>query len=89
MVGGVMAGNPSLKATTAINKANQGHNFSHEILLVCEAIAEMEHLPDSQEEASDRPNYPSAWLDGKSAYEIHSASGEKAPLEIEGIIAWL
>ncbi len=89
MVGEVMAGNPSLKAITVINKANRGLNFSHEILLAREAIAEMEHLSDSQEVVSDRPNYRSAWLDGKSAYEIHSASGEQAQLEIEGIIAWL
>lgn len=89
MVGEVKAGNPGLRAMTVINKANRGLNFSHEILLAREAISEMEHLSDCQEVVSDRPNYRSAWLEGKTAYDLHSESAERAQFEIEGIIAGL
>lgn len=89
MVGEVLLGNPTLKRMTVINKANRGLNFSHEILLARQAITEMEYLDDCQEVISERPNYRSAWLDGKTAYDLDTESAEKAKLEIEGIIAEL
>jgi len=46
VVGEVLAGNPKMKCMTVINKASTGLNFSREILLAREAIAEMEHLSD-------------------------------------------
>ena len=89
MVGEVMTGNPSLKAFTVLNKANRGINFSHEILLAREAIAEMDHLGDCTEVISERPNFRAAWLDGKSVYELETESAAKAQMEIEGVISWL
>ena len=89
MVGEVLAGNPSLRSFTVINKANRGLNFSAEIKLARDAIAEMDHLHDCTEVVSDRPNFRNAWLDGKTAYDLDTASAEQAQLEIEGIIACL
>lgn len=89
MVGEVLAGNPSLRCFTVINKANRGLNFSAEIKLARDAIAEMDHLHDCTEVVSDRPNFRNAWLDGKTAYDLDTASAEQAQLEIEGIIACL
>jgi len=89
MVGEVMAGNPSLRSFTVLNKANRGLNFSHEILLARQAVAEMDHLSECSEVVTERPNFRSAWLDGMTAYDLHTESAEKAQFEIEGIIACL
>ena len=89
MVGEVLAGNPKLKALTVLNKANRGLNFSHEILLARNAIKEMDHLHDCTEVVTERPNFRSAWLEGKTAFDLHTESAEKAQFEIEGVIACL
>ena len=89
MVGEVMAGNPSLRAFTVINKANRGLNFSHEIKLARDAISEMDHLHECTEVVSDRPNFRNAWLDGKTAFDLETESAKAAQYEIAGIIACL
>lgn len=89
MVGEVMAGNPGLRTVTVLNKANRGLNFSHEILLARNAIAEMDHLAECTEVISERPNFRSAWLDGKTAYDLTTDSAAKARSEIDGVIACL
>lgn len=89
VVGEVLTGNPGLKCMTVLNKANRGLNFSHEIKLARDAIAEMDHLSDCSEVVTERPNFRSAWLDGKTAYDLNTESAEKAKFEIEGIIACL
>ena len=86
MVGEVLAGNPNLKCITVLNKANRGLNFSHEILLAREAIREMEHLSSCDNVVTERPNFRSSWLEGKTAYDLETESAEKAKFEIEGII---
>lgn len=89
MVGEVLAGNPTLKCLTVINKANRGLNFSSEILAANQAIAEMENLSNCSEVVADRPNFRSAWLDGMTAYDLNTDSALKAQAEIDGIIACL
>ena len=89
MVGEVKAGNPKLTCMTVINKASTGLNFSQEILLAREVISEMEHLSQCKAVITDRPNFRSSWLEGKTAYDLVTESAEKAKHEIEGIIALL
>lgn len=89
VVGEVLAGNPSLKCLTVLNKTNHGLNFSHEIKLANDAIAEMEHLHDCIGVVAERPNFRKAWLEGMTAYDLETESAEKAKFEIEGIIACL
>jgi chromosome partitioning protein len=89
VVGEVLTGNPTLKCMTVLNKVTRGLNFSHEIKLASDAIAEMEHLHDCTEIVGDRPNYRTAWLNGQTVYDLKTDSAAKAILEIEGIIAWL
>lgn len=89
MVGEVLAGNPGLRSLTVINKANRSLNFSHEIKLARDAISEMEHLHDCTEVISDRPNFRAAWLDGKTVFDLDTASAERAQLEVMGVIACL
>ena len=89
MVGEVLAGNPSLKCMTVLNKANRGLNFSHEIKLARDAITEMDHLYECTEVVTERPNFRSAWLDGKTAYDLNTESAGKARFEIDGVIACL
>lgn len=89
VVGEVLTGNVKLRCQTVLNKVNRGLNFSHEILLAREAIKEMDHLSHCEHVVSERPNYRSAWLEGKTAYDLETESAEKAKFEIEGIIAEL
>ncbi len=89
MVGEVLTGNPTLKCLTVLNKANRGLNFSHEILLARNAIEEMEFLSECPEVITDRPNFRTAWLEGKTAFDLKTESAKKAQGEIEGVIKWL
>ena len=87
VVGEVKAGNPRLKAFTVINKASTGLHFSQEIYLAREAIRELEHLSSCECMVTDRPNFRSSWLEGKTAYDLETESASKARTEIEMVIA--
>ncbi len=89
LVGEVMAGNPTLRRITVINKATTGLNFAREIKLARDAIGEMEFLPEPEATITERPNYRSSWQDGKSAYDLTTASARKAQAEIERVIELL
>lgn len=89
VVGEVLTGNPKLRCLTVLNKVNRGLNFTQEIDLAKAAIAEMDNLAICEHVISDRPNYRTAWLEGKTAYDLGTASAEKAKTEIDGVIAAL
>jgi len=86
VVGEVLAGNPRLQCLTVINKANTSLHFSGEIELARNAIAELDHLSTYVGMITDRPNFRSSWLDGKTAYDLETDSAEKAKFEIEQVI---
>lgn len=86
LIGEVMAGNPKLRCLTVINKANTGLNFSKEIELARSAIGELEFLPKPIATVTERPNFRSSWLEGKSAFDLTTESARKAQVEIERII---
>lgn len=88
MVGEVLAGNPGLKTITVLNKANTGL-FANEIHMARDALADMDYLDRDADVVSERPNFRSAWLDGKTAYDLDTDSAEKAQFEIEGIVVKL
>lgn len=78
--------NPDLHVVSVINKANTGL-FSHEIQQAADAIAEMDHLPRPVVAVADRPNYRTAWLDGKSVFDLPSTTAvDKARDEINTIV---
>ena len=85
MVGEVLAGNPGLQTVTILNKSNTGI-FAHEIHMAREALGELDHLNHHPHVVAERPNFRSAWLDGKTAYDLETDSALKAQEEIEGII---
>ena len=86
LVGEVTAGNPKLRCLTVINKATTGLNFKREIELAEEAIGELEYLPTPVATVTERPNFRSSWLEGKSAFDLTTESAQKAQAEIERII---
>lgn len=89
MVGDVLAGNPTLKAITILNKCNFGLNFHREIGLARDAIAEMENLSDCPAVVSERPNFRAAWLEGQSVYDLETNSAKEAQKQIDGVISCL
>ncbi len=86
LVGEVMAGNPKLRCLTVINKATTGLNFAAEIKLARDAIEEMEYLPEPTATITERPNFRTSWLEGKSAFDLTTESAVKARNEILGVI---
>ena len=86
LVGEVMVGNEELKCLTIINKANTSLHFAKEIYDATQAIEEMEFLSNCAAVVTERPNFRSSWLEGKTAYDLKTESAEKAKVEIERII---
>ncbi len=81
-----MAGNPTLRRITVINKATTGLNFAAEIKLARDAIGEMEYLPVPVATVTERPNFRTSWQEGRAAYDLTTDSAKKAQQEIERII---
>lgn len=87
LVGEVLAFNPNLKALTVINKATTGLNFSQEIALAADAMADLSHLRRPIAIITDRPTYRNAWLDGKAAFDLDGTpAASKAKAEIAQIV---
>jgi chromosome partitioning protein len=90
LVGEVSALNTELRALTVINKATTGLNFSTEIELAANAIAEMEYLERPIGMVTDRPNFRATWMQGQGVHDLpDTKSSLKAKAEIDNIVELL